>query len=84
VVLTRLESPGEAWLADVAASAHLFGVLDLREGRAGVADGEEEFRVLFEAGRTVTPVHSWDSYQYETGCSGPIQVAKAESMSMWR
>ncbi len=57
VVLPRLERPREALLAHVAASAHLLGLLDLEDGRTGVADREEQLRVLVEAGGTVAPIH---------------------------
>src|SRR5688500_862559 len=57
VVLTGLESPGEALLAYVAATAHLFGFLDLHDRGCGVADGEEQFRVLIEANGPVSPIH---------------------------
>jgi hypothetical protein len=38
VVLSRLQRPGETLLLDVAATAHLLGLLDLEDGRTGVAD----------------------------------------------
>src|SRR5436190_530779 len=57
MVLSRLEGPGEALLAHLAASAHLLGFLDLEDGRSGVADREEQLRVLIEARRAVTPIH---------------------------
>ena len=57
VVLSGLERPGEALLAHVAATAHLLGLLDLEDGRTGVADREEQLRVLVEASRTMAPIH---------------------------
>jgi hypothetical protein len=57
VVLTRLQRPREALFAHLAASAHLLGLLYLEDGRAGVTDREEQFRILIEARRTVTPIH---------------------------
>jgi len=57
VVLTGLERPREALFAHLAASAHLLGLLDLEDGRTGVADREEQLRVLVEAGRAVAPIH---------------------------
>ena len=57
VVLTSLERPREALLAYLAATAHLLGLLDLEDGRTGVADREEQLRVLVEARGTVAPIH---------------------------
>ena len=70
VVLASLERPRETLLAHLAASAHLLGLLDLEDGRTGVADREEQFRVLVEAGGTVAPIHGWGiplSYYVSTG-----------------
>jgi hypothetical protein len=64
VVLSGLEGPCEALFAHVAASAHLFGLFDLQDGRTGVADREEQFRVLVEARGTVTPIHGWGNLPY--------------------
>ena len=64
VVLSGLEGPCEALFAHVAASAHLLGLLDLQDRRTGVADREEQFRVLVEARGTVTPIHGWDNLPY--------------------
>ena len=49
-VLAGLQRPLEALFAHLTASAHLLGLLDLEDGRSGVADGEEQLRVLVEAG----------------------------------
>ncbi len=57
VVLTSLERPREALFAHLAATAHLLGLLDLEDGRTGVADREEQLRVLVEAGRAAAPIH---------------------------
>jgi hypothetical protein len=46
MVLAGLQGPRETLLADLAPSTHLLGLLDLEDGRAGVADGEEKLRVL--------------------------------------
>src|SRR3954451_791238 len=59
VVLPGLEGPCEALFAHVAASAHLLRLLDLKDRGAGVADREEQFRVLVEARGTVSPIHGW-------------------------
>jgi hypothetical protein len=57
MVLPRLKSPREALFAHLAASAYLLGLLDLEDGRPGVADREEQLWVLVEAGRAVAPIH---------------------------
>ena len=49
----------EALFAHLAATAHLLGLLDLEDRGTGVADREEQFRVLVEARGTVTPIHGW-------------------------
>src|SRR4029079_116910 len=38
---------------------HLLGLLDLEDGRTGVADREEQLRILVEARGTVAPIHGW-------------------------
>ncbi len=63
VVLPGLEGPCEALFAHVAASAHLLGLLDLQDRGPGVADREEQLRVLVEARGTVTPIH-WGKPNY--------------------
>ena len=57
VILAGLQRPLQTLLAHVAASAHLLGLLDLEDGRTGVADREEQLRVLVEARGTVAPIH---------------------------
>ena len=57
VVLAGFQSPRQALLTHVAASAHLLGLLDLHDRRPGVTDGEEQFRVLVEANGPVAPIH---------------------------
>ena len=75
VVLAGLERPGEALLAHVAAPAHLLGLLDLEDGRSGVADREEQLRVLVEAGRTVAPIHGFRRTHFHGGiASGRADV----------
>ena len=59
MVLASLQRPREALFAHLAASAHLLGLLDLEDGRTGVADREEQLRVLVEALGTVAPIHGW-------------------------
>jgi hypothetical protein len=61
VVLAGLERPRETLLAHLAASADLLGLLDLEDGRPGVADREEQLWILIEACRAVAPVHGDDS-----------------------
>ena len=74
MILAGLEGPLQALFAHVAASAHLLGLLDLEDGRTGVADREEQLRVLVEARRTVTPIHgvgrSFEVVTCRQGCSG--------------
>jgi hypothetical protein len=57
VLLTGLHRPVQAGLGDFTAVADSSCLLDLEECRAGVPDGEEQLRVLFQAGSTVTPRH---------------------------
>src|SRR5689334_1096350 len=57
VVLAGFQCPGEALLTHVATTAHLLGLLDLHDRGPGVADGEEQFRVLIEANGPVAPIH---------------------------
>ncbi len=64
----------EALLAHLAASAHLLGLLDLEDGRTGVADREEQLRVLVEARGTVTPIHGWAS-SFSRHCGATVRAA---------
>src|SRR4051794_32757265 len=57
-VLTGLQCPLQAGVDNGAAPADAFRFLDLQEGRAGVADGEEQLRVLVKAGCAITPIHA--------------------------
>jgi len=57
VVLTGLQGPLQALLAHLTPSAHLLGLLDLEDGRTGVADREEKLWVLVEARRAMAPIH---------------------------
>ena len=45
----------------------VLGLLDLRDGRPRTPDGEEEFRILVEARRVVTPVHGETSFLLTAG-----------------
>jgi hypothetical protein len=49
-VLAGLQSPSQAGLYDLAATADHLGFFDLQKGRAGVPDGEEQLRVFLETG----------------------------------
>ena len=49
----------EALFAHLAPTAHLLRLLDLEDGRTGVADREEQLRVLVEARGAVAPIHGW-------------------------
>src|SRR4051794_20292469 len=57
-VLTGLEGPHEALVSHRATAADRLGLVDLKQGGASVADGEEELRILVTAGCFVTPVHA--------------------------
>src|SRR5207302_7204170 len=56
-VLDGLHGPLQALEAHGTPTADGFGRLDLGCGRAGVADGEEELRILVLAQRSLHPVH---------------------------
>ena len=57
VVLAGLQGPGQALFAHVTTTAHLLGLLDLEDRGSGVADREEQLRVLVEACRAAAPIH---------------------------
>jgi hypothetical protein len=57
VILADLQSPGQALLAYVAAPTNLLRLLDLEDGGASVADGEEQLWVFFKTRRAVAPIH---------------------------
>jgi hypothetical protein len=57
MVLSGLQCPLKALLADITAAAYDLGLFDLQDGRTRVADGEEELRILIEACRLVAPIH---------------------------
>jgi hypothetical protein len=63
-ILAGLESPLQACVHYRAPAADAFRFLDLQEGRACVSDGEEQFRVLFEARCAVTPIHADQLLQF--------------------
>ncbi len=56
--LAGLHRPLQAGVHDRARAADPLGFLNLDEGRTGVADREEEFRILVTAGCLVAPVHA--------------------------
>ena len=56
VVLAGFQRPCEALFTDVTTAAHLLGLFDLHDRGPGVADGEEEFRVLIPARPSLEPV----------------------------
>ena len=68
----------EALFAHLAASAHLLGLLDLEDGRTGVADREEQLRVLVEARGAVAPIHGWGFL-----LSGHIRAARVVVSLGW-
>src|SRR3954471_10365777 len=57
-VLAGLQGPLEAGVDNGAAPANTLRFLDLKEGRAGVSNGEKQLRVLVKAGCAVTPIHA--------------------------
>lgn len=57
MVLARVNRPREALLAHLTATAHLFGLLNLEDGRTGVTDREEQLRVFIKTRRAVAPIH---------------------------
>ena len=57
-ILTTFKCPLEARVDDRAAAADALRFLDLEQRRARVSHGEEQLRVLVQAGSTITPVHS--------------------------
>ena len=71
VVLTGLKGPLKTLLPDVATPADLLGFLDLEDGRTGVSDGEEQFRVFIETSRTVAPIHGWVDPLSDVGWARP-------------
>jgi hypothetical protein len=56
-ILTGFECPLEAGLGYLAATTHGLCFLNLEQRGSGVADREEEFRILIEACCTVSPIH---------------------------
>jgi hypothetical protein len=79
MILTRLKRPGEALFAHLAATAHLLGLLDLEDGRSGVADGEKQLRVLIEACRAMAPIHGGVSLFLQTS-AGSCCLAVLEAL----
>src|SRR5215472_10831740 len=57
-ILSALHRPLQAGLDHRAAQAHTLGLVDLEQRRAGVSDGEEQFRIYLTAGGVVAPVHA--------------------------
>jgi len=56
-VLAGLDSPFHAGVNHLASTAYGLCFLDLEKRGASVPNGEEQFRVLAEAGSTITPRH---------------------------
>src|SRR5690625_2394553 len=63
VILPGFQCPCWAPFANITALAHHFGLFDLKQSRAGVTDGEEEFGIFVEACAAVTPVHAGHSFR---------------------
>lgn len=62
-ILTRLQSPAQAFIDHAASTANRLRLFDLNQGGAGIADREEQLRVLVTAGRLVAPVHASQLHQ---------------------
>ena len=58
-ILVVVQGPLQANLGHVAGDAHRFGFFDLRQGRASIADREEQFGIYSQAGSSVTPIHTY-------------------------
>ena len=56
-ILTGLEGPLQAGLCDFTAATDSLCFLNLEQRGSGVADREEELRILIEACCTVSPIH---------------------------
>jgi hypothetical protein len=56
-LLAEVDGPFQASINDLAATAYGFGFLYLEVRWAGVPDGEEQVRVLVQAGSAVAPSH---------------------------
>lgn len=57
VVLTGLKCPCKALFTNFAAATNDFRFLDLKNGRAGIADGEEKLRVFIQTCCAMAPIH---------------------------
>ncbi len=57
-VLSGFQRPLQARVNYGAATAYAFRFLDLKKCWSGIADWEEELRVLVEAGCAITPIHA--------------------------
>ena len=69
MILTRLQRPLQACVPDVASPTDLLGLFYLEEGRSGIADWEEQLRVLIQTGGLMAPIHG---VTLLTGCSGSL------------
>src|SRR5690349_10554663 len=58
-ILAGLQRPAQALGGHRATVADELRISDLREGRAAVPHGEEQFRILVATDRLVTPIHSF-------------------------
>ena len=78
VVLPGFQRPLQALLTDVAPTAHDLGLLDLEDGRAGIADREEELWVFVEARAAMAPVH--DEYSFPVGDGVSVLVGRNQAL----
>src|SRR5450759_4222761 len=56
-ILTGLDSPFQADLNDLTATAHSLRLFDLEKCGSGVPNREEQLRVFFQTGSAVAPAH---------------------------
>jgi hypothetical protein len=69
MILTCFQRPLQACVPDLASPADLLGLFYLEEGRPGIADREEQLRVLIQTGGLMAPIHG---VTLLTSCSGPL------------
>lgn len=64
MILPGFQSPLQALIPNVTTTADDLGFFDLEDGRAGIANGEEELRVLVEACAAMAPIHDNNSFPW--------------------
>ena len=70
-ILARFQSPAQTFVNDAAVTADSLRLFNLNQCGAGVADREEQLRILVTAGRLVAPVHAsqlhWGTHRRSCG-----------------